>query len=351
MTGHGHQGGRMSEQHSSISIRYERVPRLQPGSPDSVAYLKEHGYVVIANALDLQQTQHALAGLWDYLEGLETGIDRLDSRTWGDDNWPTAVHGGILPSYGIGHCQAQWFIRDIPGVKKSFAALWGTDDLLVSFDGVSLWRPWSVDPSWKTNLGSSWLHIDQHPIGRPGRQCVQGLVNLLPTSESAGGNVIVPGSHRLFTEIPDLYTERLARIDPSIDHFRFPKEDPLFLDNEPITCHMEAGDLLLWDSRTVHCSSPGSGHEFPGNELVRAISLICMMPRSRSNEEVISRRKAAIAKKTSTTNWSDRFINADQFPQITAVANRQRYTWPAVPALNDNQLKLVGWTDAELAAR
>lgn len=341
----------MSEQHSSISIRYERVPRLQPGSPDSVAYLKEHGYVVIANALDLQQTQHALAGLWDYLEGLETGIDRLDSRTWGDDNWPTAVHGGILPSYGIGHCQAQWFIRDIPGVKKSFAALWGTDDLLVSFDGVSLWRPWSVDPSWKTNLGSSWLHIDQHPIGRPGRQCVQGLVNLLPTSESAGGNVIVPGSHRLFTEIPDLYTERLARIDPSIDHFRFPKEDPLFLDNEPITCHMEAGDLLLWDSRTVHCSSPGSGHEFPGNELVRAISLICMMPRSRSNEEVISRRKAAIAKKTSTTNWSDRFINADQFPQITAVANRQRYTWPAVPALNDNQLKLVGWTDAELAAR
>jgi len=313
--------------------------------------LKEHGYVVIANALDLQQTQHALAGLWDYLEGLETGIDRLDSRTWGDDNWPTAVHGGILPSYGIGHCQAQWFIRDIPGVKKSFAALWGTDDLLVSFDGVSLWRPWSVDPSWKTNLGSSWLHIDQHPIGRPGRQCVQGLVNLLPTSESAGGNVIVPGSHRLFTEIPDLYTERLARIDPSIDHFRFPKEDPLFLDNEPITCHMEAGDLLLWDSRTVHCSSPGSGHEFPGNELVRAISLICMMPRSRSNEEVISRRKAAIAKKTSTTNWSDRFINADQFPQITAVANRQRYTWPAVPALNDNQLKLVGWTDAELAAR
>ncbi len=341
----------MSEQHSSISIRYERVPRLQPGSPDSVAYLKEHGYVVIANALDLQQTQHALAGLWDYLEGLETGIDRLDSRTWGDDNWPTAVHGGILPSYGVGHCQAQWFIRDIPGVKKSFAALWGTDDLLVSFDGVSLWRPWSVDPSWKTNLGSSWLHIDQHPIGRPGRQCVQGLVNLLPTSESAGGNVIVPGSHRLFTEIPDLYTERLARIDPSIDHFRFPKEDPLFLDNEPITCHMEAGDLLLWDSRTVHCSSPGSGHEFPGNELVRAISLICMMPRSRSNEEVISRRKAAIAKKTSTTNWSDRFINADQFPQITAVANRQRYTWPAVPALNDTQLKLVGWTDAELAAR
>lgn len=335
----------------STRIRYTQVPRLQPGSRESVAYLQEHGYVVIANALNSQQAEDALSGLWDYLEGLETGIDRHDVQTWGDDNWPTEVHGGILPSYGIGHCQAQWFIRDIAKVKKSFAALWDTDDLLVSFDGASLWRPWCVNPAWKTNLGGSWLHIDQHPIGRTGLQCVQGLVNLLPTSESTGGNVLVPGSHRLFAEIPKLYTERLARIDPSIDHFRFPKDDPLFVDQAPITCHMEAGDLLLWDSRTVHCSNPGSGREMSDNELIRAISLVCMMPRSRSNEEVISRRKAAVGKKISTTNWSDRFINADQFPQITSVANRQRYTWPPVPELNDNQLKLVGWTDAELSGR
>ena len=341
----------MSEQHDRMGIKYERVPRLQPGSRESVAYLREHGYVVIANALDSQQAKTALDGLWDYLEGLGTGIDRTDIQTWGNDRWPTEVHGGILPSYGIGHCQAQWFIRDIPKVKQAFSGLWDTDDLLVSFDGVSLWRPWSFNPAWKTNLGSSWFHIDQHPIGRTGLHCVQGLVNLRPTSESTGGNVIVPGSHRMFPEIPKLYAERLARIDPSIDHFRFPKEDPLILEKGPITCHMEAGDLLLWDSRTVHCSNPGSGEDLPDNELIRAISLICMMPRSKSNDEVISRRKAAISKRTSTTNWSDRFVNADQFPQITSAENAEKFTWPLAPELNDNQLKLVGWTDAELATR
>ncbi|MBT3427823.1 MAG: hypothetical protein HOL98_04895 [Gammaproteobacteria bacterium] len=341
----------MSEQQNGMKIKYEQVPRLQPGSSESIAYLKEHGYVVIANVLESEQSETALAGLWDYLEGLETGIDRSDNQTWGNDKWPTAVHGGILPSYGIGHCQAQWFIRDIPKVKKSFAAIWDTDDLLVSFDGVSLWRPWCFDPVWKTNLGSSWFHIDQHPIGRTGLQCVQGLVNLLPTSESTGGNVIVPGSHLLFPEIPELYTERLARIDPSIDHFRFPKDDPLILEKGPITCHMEAGDLLLWDSRTVHCSNPGSGTGLSANELIRAVSLICMMPRSRSNQEVISRRKQAVSKRISTTNWSDRFINADQFPQITSAENAERFVWPAVPELSNSQLKLVGWTDDELAVR
>jgi len=76
-----------------------------------------------------------------------------------------------------------------------------------------------------------------------------------------------------------------------------------------------------------------------------------MMPRSRSNEKVISKRKEAVNNRTSTTNWSDRFINADEFPQILAVEDRDKYKWPEVPELNQNQLKLVGWKDEELASK
>ncbi|MDA7771462.1 hypothetical protein N8946_01785, partial [Pseudomonadales bacterium] len=122
-----------------------------------------------------------------------TGINRNDPNTWDNERWPTAVHGGILPGHGIGQCDAQWYIRDVPNVRQSFAAVWDTEELLVSFDGVSLWRPWSFNPEWKTGLGGSWLHIDQHPLGRPGKQCVQGLVNLLPTTPNTGGNVVIPG--------------------------------------------------------------------------------------------------------------------------------------------------------------
>ena len=273
----------------NITIQYQSVPRFEVGDMDAMAHLDELGFVVLANALSAQEAEYALSLLWDYLEELGTGIDRTDVSTWDDDRWPTAVHGAILPSYGVGHSEAQWYIRDIPKVKQAFAQVWDTNDLLVSFDGVTIWRPWTYQRSWRTNEGNSWLHIDQHPIGRPGKHCVQGLVNLLPTSESTGGNVVVPGSHKRFAQIPHEYEERLSRIHPSVDHFRFPNDDPALKDAKPIMAEMAAGDLLLWDSRTIHCSAPGLKDPESPSELLRAASLVCMMPRSKSNPDVIAR--------------------------------------------------------------
>ena len=325
---------------AQLEASYAHVKRFAAGSDESLAFLDENGFVVIAHALTSPEAEHAAGLTWDYLEGLDTGIDRADPTTWTDDRWPVAVHGGIIPSQGIGQSEAQWFIRSVANVKRAFAAIWEDDDLLVSFDGMALWRPPHVEPSWLTNRGGSWLHIDQHPIARPGFHCVQGLVSLLPTSPSSGGNIVVPGSHRLFESIPDLYTERLGRIDPSIDHFRFPADDPALAETPPIMCHMEAGDMLLWDSRTIHCSSPGDNSDAVP-DLIRAASLVCMMPKSRSNDKVIAKRRAAVANRTSTTNWSDRFINADRFPQVAAI-DTSRYTLPPVPKLTPEQQALVG---------
>ena len=324
-----------------LTATYTHVPRFEAGSAESVEYLEEHGFVVVANVLDADQTATAIDLTWQFLEELGTGIDRSDPSSWSDDRWPVAVHGGIIPSQGIGHSAAQWFIRSAPAVKQAFAAVWDDDDLLVSFDGMALWRPASVEPAWQTNRGGSWLHIDQHPIGRPGFQCVQGLVNLIATSPEVGGNILIPGSHTLHDSIEERYSERLGRIHPSIDHFRYPSDDPLLADTPPIMCHIEAGDLLLWDSRTVHCSSPGTHPEAGDAQLQRAVSLICMMPKAQSNPDVIERRRAAVAKRTSTTNWSDVWVNADKFPDVLA-ADSGKYQLPPVPKLTEYQRLLVG---------
>lgn len=338
---------------AQIDPIYTHVPRFAAGSPESVEYLEREGFVVIRAALDEAQTATALDLTWQFLEDLGTGIDRADASTWGDDRWPVSVHGGIIPSQGIGHCAAQWFIRSVPNVKATFAAVWDDDELLVSFDGMALWRPTAVDPGWRTNRGGSWLHIDQHPVGRPGFHCVQGLVSLTTTSPESGGNVVIPGSHRLFESLPSRYPERLGRIDSGIDHFRFPKDDPQLIDSPPIMAHMHAGDMLLWDSRTIHCSSsgvaPASGqsmtgvdsNQLPEPQLIRAASLVCMMPKSRSSESVIAQRRSAIQSRTSTTNWSDRFINADRFPQVLAAADRT-FHLPPIPELTPEQVSLVG---------
>lgn len=107
-----------------------------------------NSYLVFANTLFADETDNAASKPWDYLEGLETGIDRGDVTTWENDRWPTAVQGGLLPGHGIGQCEAQWYIREVPNVKNSSAAVWDTDELLVSFDGVSLRRPWSHNSKW-----------------------------------------------------------------------------------------------------------------------------------------------------------------------------------------------------------
>lgn len=343
---------------SAMKVTYTHVPRFEPGSEESVAYLRENGYALIRNVLTAEESAHAVDLLWNYLEGLGTGVARGDPATWGDDRWPINVHGGIIPANGIGQSAPQWYVRSSPRLKASFAAVWGTDDLVCSFDGMALYRPWAYDDRWRTRQAGGWFHIDQHPIGRPGLQCVQGVVNLLPMSEATGGNVLIPGSHKLHHRIPELYTERLGKIPKAIDHFRFPPDDTMLQSMPAIMCHMEPGDLLLFDSRTIHCSSPGrDARKIP--QLTRAASLQCMLPRSRSPPEVIARRKDAVKRNESTTNWTDYGLRiADSFPQVAAsksghggAEGKQPVNpraAPPPPSLTPFQLRLVGYTDAEL---
>jgi len=331
-----------------LTPTYIEVPRLEAGSTESLEHLESEGFVVIANALSPDEASHALELTWDYLEELGTGIDRHDVSTWDDDRWPIVTSGGIVPSLGIGHSEAQWFTRSRPSIKMAFASIWDDPDLLVSFDGMALWRPTSVNPDWATNRGGSWMHVDQHPVTRPGFHCVQGAVTLMPSSPSTGGNILIPQSHRWFSDIPQTYAERLARLPTWLDHFRFPVDDPRLATTPPVMCHMEAGDMMLWDSRTVHCSSPGlepplAVSNDTASSLIRAVSLVCMMPRSLADEGVIAKRRAAVATRTSTTNWSDRFFSTDDYVEMQDPEQVSRYQLPPVPQLSEEQLALVGY--------
>ena len=129
-------------------------------------------------------------------------------------------------------------------------------------------------------------------------------------------------------------------------HFRFPADDPRLLSTPPIMAHLEAGDLMLWDSRTVHCSSPGIEPAAPVDaakpSLIRAASLVCMMPKSSASDEVIAQRRAAVTTQTSTTNWTDRFISTDTYIEMQRAENLDRFHLPSAPQLTEAQLDLVG---------
>jgi len=349
----------MEDTASELCPVYTHVPRFEPGSAEASAYLEENGYVVIKSVLSEPDAAHAVSLTWDYLEGLGTGISRHDISTWTAERWPTSVHGAILSFHGIGQSAAQWFVRGQPRVIQAYAGVWGTDDLLTSFDGMSVYRPWKMNPEWKTNAATSWLHIDQHPITRPGRHCVQGLVSLLPMSTQTGGNVLIPKSHRDFPNVPIKYAERLAKVPSFVDHFRYPPNDPLLTADapeQPIMCHLEVGDMLLWDSRTIHCSGPALKEPEAKAELMRIASLVCMMPREKSAEDVLAERKKAPLRLNSTTNWTDRWINGDEFPAVVVHQDLKKYPdtngykFKLVdqPKLTPRQLRLVGYTQKEI---
>ncbi len=105
---------------------------------------------------------------------------------------------------------------------------------------------------------------------------MQGLVSLFDADEHTGGLCVVPKSHLLHRLV-------LEHCPSDRDHVRFndgPRGPYPGFDELPqllVACN--AGDLVLWDSRTFHCNTPAlaTPRDTQG-ELLRAVAYVCMTP-------------------------------------------------------------------------
>lgn len=61
-----------------------------------------------------------------------------------------------------------------------FEALWGTNELLSSFDSINILKPGQHESST-----DGWLHVDQAPL-RKGVTCIQGLLNMVDVGPETG---------------------------------------------------------------------------------------------------------------------------------------------------------------------
>jgi ectoine hydroxylase-related dioxygenase (phytanoyl-CoA dioxygenase family) len=156
-----------------------------------------------------------------------------------------------------------------------FASIWDEEPkkMLCSFDGANVFVPWHRTglEEYKTNGG--WFHVDQGDSKR-GKHCVQGLLTLYDADDSTGGLNVIPGSH--------LYHDEMMKECPmkSGDFVSIPIDNPILHGTRKLVTG-KAGDLILWDSRTIHCSSPAlRTPETSTDELLRAVAYICMTPQS-----------------------------------------------------------------------
>ena len=287
--------------------------------------LHTNGYAVVGGVADKDQVEEGRRLLWSWLAGLGTGIRREQPSTWKDrawPDWPGMKKYGTCKSEGGAHKGATWYLRGLPSLKKVFESIYETDDLIVSMDGMIVWRPWHEIQSRKP--GSSRLHIDQNPSTKPGFHCVQGMLPLYPVDAETGGTVVVPRSHekqeRLLARNPKWNT--LGR-----DFCVLSDDDPV--QGKEVLVPLEPGDLLIWDSRLVHAGRVGKGRE--KEELARASLCVCMGPRERASEDVLNRRKEAPEQGWSFSHWP--WEARGTLGQVSSSRNK--------PQLTPDQLKLV----------
>jgi hypothetical protein len=152
------------------------------------------------------------------------------------------------------------------------------------------------------------------------------LVNLIPVTSTVGGNVVVSKSHLFFPHHylkEKFYEERLLELQGD-DWMEIPHDDDIILqDANLLSCLLSPGDMLLWDSRTVHCSYPGSlteenatvnaaaegGHwsgvQEAANGLIRAVALVSMMPTERATRDILEQRRKTVDSSRTMTHWAN----------------------------------------------
>jgi hypothetical protein len=233
-------------------------------SREDLAFWHEHGYVVVHDAVPPEQLLAAIDALWAF-----AGLDRDDAASWYHDpdktyREPELAMSGMVEIY---HHQALWENRQHPRVYGAFADVWGRDDLWVTFDRANINVP--ARPGWQFK---GFIHWDIDTSAVPMPYDVQGVLSLTDVVPGQGGFQCVPGFHR---RIDEWIATQPADRDP----FR-----PDLTGLEVQQIGTRAGDLLIWDSRLPHGTSPNR------SDRPRLAQYISMFPADEANDAHRERR-------------------------------------------------------------
>ncbi|KAF4540680.1 Phytanoyl- dioxygenase [Lasiodiplodia theobromae] len=298
--------------------------------------LYEDGFVVVKGVLSQEKASSYVDRMFQWLESFPFGFKRDDPSTWNANHLPAHMKGGMFHGYAVQHEKVMWDARCEPNIIEAFSKLWGTDKLLVSFDGMNLTIPATDRPALEP-----WPHVDQSPL-RKGMQCVQGILNFAPNGPKDGGLIVVKGSSKLEELFFEAHNDVQGRETwGPADWFGFQQDEvDWFLDRgcEVLKVCADPGDLILWDSRTVHWNV------MPESDVTRAAMYICYTPASFASAEDLELKSALFKQRCGTTHWphANIFPNKEKQLRLGKPDTFSRERPYQEPEENELTLKLAG---------
>lgn len=282
------------------------------------ALLKRHGVVVFRDVASRRDVEALESDFWDWLEREHPTVDRNKPATHAPRVWSELGYAntGVITAGSIGQSALMWRARQLPGVVNAWRTVWGLDatepaatttQLLASFDGCGVWRnplhPCHAGNATRTS--QAWYHLDQNAATQPDFVGYQGALTVFGADGKTGSTVVIPGSHKDFAanckrggKAPRGAFVRMSGAgDAAYCRARAVQVAPL-----------GPGDLVVWDSRVVHCSNGASrslstgdvrrarglGESAPLPSLLRLVCYVAMVPRSRAKPGHVDERRRAV---------------------------------------------------------
>ena len=238
--------------------------------------LATQGYAVVENVLSPDEIELAKEYFYNWIYSSPQLI-KLHN---------TIDPHGIFKFGEVGHQKHAWFIRTRHAVQAPFREIWGTDELITSFDG-SCWIPSGLKK--KDNI---WTHTDQAP-NNSDFQCVQSFVAL--TENKSRTLVVYEGSHLLHSDYVKSRGLTGTKNWQLIDH-----EYLKSIEDRKRVLHVKAGSMVLWDSRTFHQNQYGPDHEEE-----RIVQYTCFLPRAhpKNTPKMAEKRLKYLDERRTTSHW------------------------------------------------
>ncbi|KAK3070159.1 hypothetical protein LTR53_010944 [Teratosphaeriaceae sp. CCFEE 6253] len=300
--------------------------------------LVRDGYVVVKGAVPKERAEAYQDEMLTYLETFAGGLGfkRDDPSTILEKHLPVIHERGMIHGYGAGHETFCWNMRQESGVIDAFAKLYDTEDLIVSYDSINMQWPGRPTRS-RTPHGPTKTKIPR--------------LNIFPNGENDGGIMVLPGAHLMVEEYQAVHKDEHEMWSWTKEFYGFTDVGLEWLESKGLKwtkVNAEAGDLILWDSRTPHYNI------VPQGKTPRFCIYTCYAPMSEISPEFLAIKQDAFLNSKPTSHWPN---GLNVIPNGAVPVKRDGEECPhnqwkprAMPVLSERGYKLTGITYIQVGA-